>query len=112
MAVADDDNISGVPDRPCGYARYATQLTAAINLDTAPTNGKTLAQCKGKPNRALIMCETQDVRWTDDPDVDPSATVGMLLKVNTLLSYTGDLSKLRFFQVAATAVLHLSYYNS
>jgi hypothetical protein len=112
MAVADDDLISSAPDRPCGYARYATQLTAAINLDTAPTNGKKLSECKGKPNRALLQCETQDVRWTDDPDVDPTATVGMLLKVNTVLEYSGDLSKFRIIQTAATAVLHVSYYNS
>lgn len=114
MAAADPGLVSGAPDRPCGYARYATQLTAAINLATAPTNGTELggAGMAGKPNRALIMCETQDVRWTDDEGVDPTASVGMLLKVNTLLSYTGDLSKLRFIQVAATAILHVSYYNS
>lgn len=114
MAAADDDTIAGAPDRPCGYGRWATQLTAAMNLATAPTDGTGLggAGMIGRPNRALIMCETQDVRWTDDESVDPTATVGMLLKVNTLLSYTGDLSKLRFIQVAATAVLHVSFYNS
>ena len=112
MAVADDALISSAPDRPCGYARYATQLTTAINLDSAPTNGKKLSECKGKPNRALIQCEAQDVRWTDDPDVDPTAAIGMLLKANTLYEYSGDLSNLRFFQAAATAILNISYYNS
>jgi len=112
MAVADDDLISSAPDRPCGYARYATQLTAVLNLDATPTDGKKLSQCKGKPNRALLMCETQDVRWTDDPDVDPTAAIGMLLKVNVVFEYSGDLSKIRFFQAAATAVLHVMYYNS
>jgi len=112
VAVADDDLISAAPDRPCGYARYATQLTAVINLDADPTDGKRLSETKGKPNRALIQCETQDVRWTDDSDVDPTATVGMLQKVNTVLEYSGDLSKIRLIQVAATAVLHVSYYNS
>lgn len=112
MAVADQALTSGAPDRPCGYAQYATQLTAAINLDATPSSGKRLSQCEGKPNRALIQCETQDVRWTDDEDVDPTASVGMLLKANTVLAYTGDLSLLRFIQVAATAVLNVSYYNS
>ena len=112
MATADDDLVSAAPDRPCGFARYATQLTAAINLDSAPTQGKTLTQLKGKPNRALFQCEAQDVRWTDDPDVDPTAAIGMLMKVNTLYEYSGDLSKIRFFQAAATAILNVSYYNS
>lgn len=112
MAVADDDLVNAAPDRPCGYAQYATQLTAAINLDADPTSGKKLSETNGRPNRALIQCETQDVRWTDDPDVDPTTTVGMLLKATSVLSYTGDLSKLRFIQTAATAVLNVSYYNS
>lgn len=118
MAVANDDYVGGAPNRPCGYAQYATQLTAAINLETTPTTGKKLAAqgsggaTKGLPNRALIQCEAQDVRWTDDPDVDPTSTIGMLLKANTVLDYSGDLSLLRFIQTAATAILNVSYYNS
>jgi hypothetical protein len=111
MAVADDDLVSAVADRPCGYARYATQLTAAINLDNTVTDGKRLSQTKGKPNRILMQCEGQTVRWTDDPDVDPTTTVGMLMTIGTLYEYSGDLSKLRFIQTAATAILHILYYN-
>ena len=110
--AATDDMVSGAPDRPCGYAQFATQLVAAIDLDNAVTSGKRLSLCVGKPNRALIQCEAQDVRWTDDPGVVPTAAVGMLLKANTVLQYTGDLSMLRFIQVAATAILNVSYYNS
>jgi len=112
MAVADDDFISAAPDRPCGYAQYATQLTVVTNLDATPTAGKRLSTTKGKPNRLLMQCTAQDVRWTDDPDVDPSATVGMLMKADTLYEYSGDLSKIRFFQAAATAILNIVYYNS
>lgn len=111
---ANDDLVSAVVDRPCGYARYATQLTEAggMNLDTAPTNGKSLSQCKGKPNRVLMMCEAQAVRFTDDLDVSPTATVGFLMAAGTWYEYSGDLSKLRFFEAAATAILHILYYNS
>jgi len=111
---ANDDNVSAVADRPCGYARYATQLGEAggMNLDTAPTEGKTLVQCKGKPNRCLMLCEAQIVRWTDDLDVNPTATVGMPMTIGTLYEYSGDLSKLRFLQAAATGILHILYYNS
>lgn len=112
MAVANDDLVSSVTDRPCGYARYATQLTSAINLEATPTDGKSLAQTKGRPNRVLMLCEAQIVRWTDDPDRDPTATIGTPMTVGTLYEYSGDLSKLRFTQAAATAVLHINYYNS
>jgi hypothetical protein len=83
-----------------------------MNLDTAPTEGKTLVQCKGKPNRCLMLCEAQIVRWTDDLDVNPTATVGMPMTIGTLYEYSGDLSKLRFLQAAATGILHILYYNS
>lgn len=111
MATADDDLVSAAPDRPCGYAQY-TSLATLKNLEDAPASGKKLSQCKGKPNRALIQAETQDVRWTDDGDVDPTTSVGMLLKANSVLQYTGDLSKLRFIETAASAKLNISYYNS
>jgi len=83
-----------------------------MNLDTTPTEGKTLVQCKGKPNRCLMLCEAQIVRWTDDLDVPPTVTVGMPMTIGTLYEYSGDLSKLRFLQAAATGILHLLYYNS
>lgn len=109
----DDDLISAVIDRPCGYARYATQLTEAggMNLDTAPTNGKRLSTCKGKPNRIVMMCEAQIVRFTDDLDVAPTASVGFPMATGTWYEYSGDLSKLRFIEAAATAILHVLYYN-
>jgi len=113
MAVANDDLVAQGSDRPCGYARYATQLTSAINLETAPTNGAALGTVgiKGKPRRLIMQCEAQDVRWTDDPLVDPTAAIGMLLKVGVMQEYDGDISRLRFFQAAATAILNISYYN-
>lgn len=61
---------------------------------------------------AVIQAETQDVRWRDDSGDDPTATVGMLLKSGTgyELYYDGDLSALKFIQVAASAKLNVSYY--
>lgn len=113
MAVADDDLISGCINRPCGYARYAGTLNATLkNLDDAPTNGKRLSQCTGKPNRALITVEAQVVAWTDDPATDPTATIGTPIAVGQTLEYTGDLSKFRWIERAASAVVHVAYYNS
>lgn len=111
MAVANDDNISAAINRPCGFARYATN-SSLQNFDSAPATGKTLAQCKGKPNRVLLTTEAQAIRWTDDPDVDPTSTVGMPLAVGATLEYTGDLSKFRWIEATAGAVVSVSYYNS
>lgn len=58
---------------------------------------------------ALIVAETQAVRWRDDGTA-PTATVGMPLATGTSLSYDGDLKAIRFIQQTASAVLNVSYY--
>ena len=58
---------------------------------------------------ALIVPETQNVRWRDD-GVAPTATVGMPVLTNTSMSYDGDLQKIRFIAATAGAVLNVSYY--
>ena len=58
---------------------------------------------------ALIVAETQVVRWRDDGTA-PTASVGMPLAVGTSLSYDGDLKAIRFIQQTASATLNVSYY--
>ena len=58
---------------------------------------------------ALIVPETQNVRWRDD-GVAPTASVGMLVPANASMSYDGDLKAIRFIAVASGAVLNVSYY--
>lgn len=81
-----------------GYQQITT-LTGATAL-TVP-DGTSIA---------LIVATTQAVRWRDD-GVDPSATVGMPLSVDKDLVYgAGQLSRLRFIEQTAGAVLNISYY--
>ena len=83
---------------PKGYQQI-TDLSSAVGL-TAPV-GATIA---------FINAQTQAVRWRDD-GTDPSATVGQRLAVvDTDFLYNGDLSAIRFFEEAASAVLNVSYY--
>ena len=58
---------------------------------------------------ALIVPETQNVRWRDD-GVAPTASVGMLVVANSSMSYDGDLKSIRFIAATAGAVLNVSYY--
>lgn len=91
---------AGVSVAPCGYEQLpipaaSTALTAATN-----SNG----------NVAVIKCEVAAVRYRDD-GVAPTAAIGMPLAVGETLEYTGDLSKVRFIQQAAGAVLSVLYYD-
>lgn len=80
-----------------GYQQI-TSLSSAASL-TVPT-GATLA---------LIICQTQAVRWRDDKTA-PTGTVGMPLAVGTLLEYDGDLKNIQFIEQAASAALNIAYY--
>ncbi len=80
-----------------GYQQI-TSLSASIAL-TVPA-GATMA---------LIVAETQAVRWRDDGTA-PTASVGMPLATGTSLSYDGDLKAIRFIEQTASAVLNVSYY--
>jgi hypothetical protein len=80
-----------------GYQQL-TSLSASTGL-TVPS-GATLA---------LIVPETQNVRWRDDGTA-PTASVGMPIFVGASLSYDGDLNRIRFIEETASAKLNISYY--
>ena len=80
-----------------GYQQI-TSLSASAAL-TVPS-GATLA---------LIVPETQNVRWRDDGTA-PTSSVGMPIFVGASLSYDGDLNRIRFIQQDASATLNVSYY--
>lgn len=80
-----------------GYQQI-TSLSSATGL-TIP-QGTTLA---------LIVPETQNVRWRDD-GTNPTASVGMPIFVGSALSYDGDLNRIKFIESTTSAVLNISYY--
>ena len=91
--------------KPLGIARY-TNLNAVRRLTDAPASGITLPN---SANFCLIQAETQNIRWRDDGD--PTTTLGHLLYAGgDPYPYAGDLDTIRFLEVAASAVLIVSYY--
>jgi hypothetical protein len=80
-----------------GYQQI-TSLSSSTAL-TVPS-GATLA---------VIVPEVQPVRWRDD-GVNPTVTSGMPLGVDTVLSYDGDLQRIRFIEQTASSALNVSYY--
>jgi hypothetical protein len=88
-----------------GYQQI-TDLSSAVGL-TVPTLAPDGSN--QKPTFALIICETQGVRWRDDGTA-PTASVGMPLAAGVPLQYDGDLNKIKFIQQSASAKLNVSYY--
>jgi len=89
-----------------GYQQI-TDLTASTAL-TVPI--KSPEGLNAKPVLALIVAEGAPVRWRDD-GITPSATVGMPIAVGVPFQYDGDLTKIRFIQQSASAILNISYYS-
>lgn len=82
-----------------GYQQI-TSLSAATTL-TIPAGAAA----------AMIRCETQSVRWRDDGS-DPTASVGMLMTASdAVLWYTGQLARLKFIEVTASAKLNVVYFG-
>ncbi len=88
-----------------GYQQI-TSLSAATGL-TVPVTDK--QGNKKQPTFALIVAESQGVRWRDDGTA-PTASVGMPLAVGVPLQYDGDLTGIKFIEQAASAKLNISYY--
>lgn len=59
---------------------------------------------------ALIIAEVQDVGWRDD-GVDPTGTDRMKLVKDVPFWYTGPLAAIKFLELAAGAVLHVTFYD-
>lgn len=81
-----------------GYQEI-TSLSAATAL-TVPSGSRW----------ALIIAETQAVRWRDD-GTDPTATVGMPLATGTAFWYSGNLSSIKFIEQTASAKINVAYYR-
>ena len=89
-----------------GYQQL-TSLGSSTGL-TVPTT--TRNGLRTVPTFALIIAETQGVRWRDDQTA-PTASVGMPLPVGIPLQYDGDLTNIRFIEQVAGAKLNISYYS-
>jgi hypothetical protein len=97
-------NVKGITT--CMGYQQISDLSSAVGL-TVPTS--TPLGASTKANFALIVAETQNVRWRDD-GTSPTASVGMLLVAGVPLQYDGDLSKIKFIETTASAKLNISYY--
>ena len=58
----------------------------------------------------MFQPETQSIRWTMDGS-DPTASRGFLVTAGTVVCYTGDLSKVRFIEVGASATLNVAVFE-
>ena len=88
-----------------GYQQISS-LSSATGLTVPARDGIGNVQ---QPTFALIIAETQGVRWRDDGTA-PTASVGMPLAAGVPLQYDGDLTKIKFIEQTASAKLNISYY--
>lgn len=76
-----------------------TSLSSATAL-TVPTGARL----------AVVMVETQAVRWSDD-GTDPTASSGMPIAAGGGWIFDSNLSALKFIEQVSGAVMNVSYYG-
>lgn len=82
---------------PLGYEQI-TSMSSAQSLSVP--DGATMA---------VMVAETQDVRWRDDGTA-PTGSVGMPLVAGEYYVYTGQLRQIQVIEQAASAALNVTYY--
>ena len=92
--------------KPAGYEAISAVSSASAALTIpAHTQGDTEAQL------ALLVIETQAIRWRDD-GTSPTAASGTPLAAGASMLYDGDLRTIRIMSQAGTAVVHVNYYRA
>lgn len=91
-----------------GYQQITSlSSSTGLTLPSTEQHGVSMAPAK----LVLLQAETQNVRWRDDGTA-PTASVGMILYAGAdPYPYDGDLNKIRFIEVAASAKLNCSYFS-
>lgn len=88
-----------IADKDLGYQQI-TALSSATAL-TIPTGRK----------RAIVMPETQAVRWRAD-GTNPTATVGYPLAVGAEVEFTlSNLTEIKFIEQTASAKINVYYFG-
>lgn len=90
-----------------GYQQIVGPATSTAL--TVPTRSSQTGVA-GTPTVAVIVVESQTVRWRDD-GVAPTASIGMPIYPGGVLVYDGDLTRIRFIQSSASATINVSYYK-
>jgi len=92
-------SIQGVEvGKTCRMFGQITSLSSAVKCPSP--SGSTV----------IFQPESQSIRWRPD-GIDPTASVGFLLTAGNTYLFTGDLSQLRFIEVAGGASLNIAVFE-
>jgi uncharacterized membrane protein YgdD (TMEM256/DUF423 family) len=58
---------------------------------------------------AYVQVDTAPVRWRDDGTA-PTSTIGMQIPIGGTVTFSGDMSVVKFIAASGTPVLNVSYY--
>ena len=99
-------------DMPSGIATGYSQITA-MTAAKALGAGTLAGGIPAGTQYAVVRCEAQAVRWTDDGATTPTATVGMpMLVADQPMVFTSNLGALLFIAQVSGAILNVSFYKT
>lgn len=91
-----------------GYAQTTDVATAKTVAEIAPSG-----TIPPTATHAIVQCEAQNCRWTDDGTTTPTASVGMILAVGDILTVSkAQFTKFKIIQAAASAKVNATFYKT
>ena len=72
--------------------------------------GSAVACPSSSGTTVIFQPEAQSIRWRPD-GIAPTAAVGFLVTAGTTVKYTGDLTKVKFIEVAGGGTLNVAVFE-
>ena len=95
---------------PLGFCQLSITVATGLSSCTITNPSGTIRGIPGGSCYAVIVVETNSVRWRDD-GAAPTASVGSLVASGSALSYVATFSSIEFIPTTGTAVLDIAFYS-
>jgi hypothetical protein len=95
-----------------GYCQMAALASVKTMVSGNCTTGAVPALVGAAANAIAEICVSgAAIRYSSNPAITPTATIGIPVSTNTCFQYSGPITNLQFIQQAASATLDIEFFQ-
>jgi hypothetical protein len=95
-----------------GYCQMAALASVKTMVSSNCTTGAVPALVGSAANAIAEICVSgAAIRYSSNPAITPTATIGIPVSTNTCFQYSGPITNLQFIQQAASATLDIEFFQ-
>jgi hypothetical protein len=95
-----------------GYCQMAALASVKTMVSSNCTTGAVPALVGSAANAIAEICVSgAAIRYSSNPAIIPTATIGIPVSTNTCFQYSGPITNLQFIQQAASATLDIEFFQ-